>query len=68
MSAINREVSEQRLKDIFNAVFAIMKLTHTESEARKIANDIAYGVFRNIFTPDSIERWIISRASIQPIG
>ena len=63
MAAINKDITEEMLKDIYNAIIAIQKEKgRKESEAVLTARDITYAVFRGLFTYDSIIKSIVNNA------
>ncbi len=63
MAAINKDITEQELNEIYHAFGAIEMQMHPDDikEAREGARQLTIGVFRNLFTPDSVNRWIASR-------
>lgn len=63
MAVINRNITEQDLKEIKEALVAVENTRHAnKAVAEQIANDITYGVFRNLIDPESVRRWIVSQA------
>lgn len=60
---INREVNDQQLQEIFYAQYAIEKQKgRSNKEAKETANLIAYGIFRNLLTYDSVIENIVKNA------
>ena len=52
MPAVNKNITEQDLKDIKQALVAVENTRHANrQEAEQLANDITYGVFRNLIDP-----------------
>ena len=63
MAVINRSITEQDLKEIKQALVAVENTRHADKvEAEQLANDMTYGVFRNLIDPESVRRWIVSQA------
>lgn len=61
--AINHTVKAEELRDIYEATIAIEREAgHTEQEAQQTAQTLSYGVFRDLFTKDSVIRHIVDRA------
>lgn len=61
--AINHDVKAEELRDIYEATIAIEREQgHTEQEAQEAAQTLSYGVFRDLFTHDSVLRYIVDRA------
>lgn len=61
--AINRDIKAEELKEIYEATIAIEREAgHTEQEAQQTAQALSYGVFRDLFTKDSVIRHIVDRA------
>ena len=65
MSAINREVTEQQLKETHDAIIAIQRRKgHSATEAEATAQLLTFAVFRNLITLESLERSIVKNARI----
>ena len=63
MAAINKDITEEQLKDIYNAIIAIQKEKgRREAEAALTARDITYAVFRGLFTYESVIKSIVGNA------
>lgn len=63
MAAINHEITEQELKTIKEALVAVGNTRYeNKTVAEQFANDITYGVFRNLIDPESVKRWIVNQA------
>lgn len=63
MAAINRDVTEEMLQDIYNAIIAIQKEKgRKEQDAALTARDITYAVFRGLFTYESVIKSIVGTA------
>ncbi len=60
---INHDITEDQLKDVYQAAIAIqLKKGHTEKEATETARLLSYGVFRNLFTYESIVNSVVDNA------
>lgn len=63
MAAINHDVTEEQLKDAYNAVIAVQKEKgHNPLEAKNTAELLSYAVFRGIITYESLMRSIVKNA------
>lgn len=63
MAAINREVTEEQLKEAYEAVVAVQcKKGHTITDAKETARLLSYAVFRNLVTFDSLTKSIVDNA------
>ncbi len=60
---INRKLTEDQMKDAYQAITAIqIEKGHNEAEAKKTANLLVYGAFRNLYTYDSLITSIVNSA------
>ena len=60
--AINKDITEAQLKEIKQALYALLKTVHTPSTAEQLANDYTYAVFRGLFSIEGMYTWICNRA------
>ncbi len=65
MSAINREVTDEQLREVRQAAFALEQVLYPndEREQRKGATYIELCVFRGIVTLDSVHKAIAKKAA-----
>lgn len=60
---INKNITEKELQEIYQADIAIEKQQgHDEQESKQHAQALSYGVFRNLFTYESVLNVIVNKA------
>ena len=63
MAAINHDVTEKQLEEIYAAIRAVQKEKgHNDTEACFTADTLRYAVFRGILTYESVIQSIITNA------
>ena len=63
MAAINHAITEEQLKEAYQAVLAIQKQKgHTDTDCKETANLLSYAVFRGVITFDSLLISIVNNA------